>query len=182
METQLSAAAEPDTYKCDRDNCGADATFSYAWEWGEKGYCCSLHATLLQQIAGQISRSVMIVPLQRTRPEPLQRDERTRLKATAFVLEEELTEAKNRGLELYRINGQLRGDVQLMKVRNAEADAQLKDAHAEINRLNNDLQKRELEHGEMALEIDRLKTLVSFSPSERRELGLSDENPTVVDG
>lgn len=154
----------------------------YQWEWGEKGYCCSLHATLLQQIAQQINRSVLIMPLQRTTPEPLQRDERTKLKATALVLEEELTDAKNRGLELYRINGQLRGDVQLMKVRNAEADSQLKDAHAEINRLNNELQKRELEHGEMALEIDRLKTLVSFSPAERRELGLSDENPTVVDG
>lgn len=179
-----TAATEPTVPVCDR--CDASnakpATFHYLWDWGEQGHACSEHATLLQQTAGQLNRNVSIHPLQAAAPAPLQRDERTKLKATALVLEEELEEAKSRGLDLYRVNTQLRGDVQLHKVRATELEAQLKDVRAEVEKLAEEVSKRDLEHGELVLEIERLKTLTAFSPSERRELGLSDEDPTRVDG
>lgn len=175
----LGATVDPEVQKC--GSCDKPAVYGYQWDWGEQGLACAEHAALLQQTATQLSRTVNVFPLQRVNPEPLTRDERTRLKATALVLEEELEEAKSRGLDLYRVNGQLRNDVQLHKVRNTEAEAQLKDAHAEINRLNNELQKRELEHGELVQQLEEAKTLAAFSPSERRELGLGDD-PTVVDG
>lgn len=192
--SQLSEAGQAvgTTPTCDRGEvgapCGAKAVFGYQWDWGEKGHCCAEHATLLQQIGTQISRGVTLHPLHDAAPAPLLRDERTKLKAAALVLEEELEEAKSRGLDLYRINTQLRGDVNLLKVRNAEADAQLKDARAEVELLTEELAKREREAATMALELDRLQSLAAFTAeerteAERRELGLSDDpEGSRVDG
>lgn len=195
--TQLSKAGEAvvTAPTCDRGEagapCGAKAVFAYQWDWGEKGTCCAEHATLLQQIGNTISRGVTLHPLHDPTPAPLQRDERVRLVAANLVVEAELEEAKSRGLELYRINTQLRGDVQLFRVRNQEADAQLADARAEIELLKEELEKRDREASELVLEVERLKTLAAFQPiepreladAERRALGLSDDpGGSTVDG
>lgn len=164
--------------RCDADN-RKPATFHYLWDWGEQGNACSEHAQQLQQTAISLNRNVSLHPLQPSAAAPLERDERTKLKASALVLEEEVNEAKARGLELYRVNTQLRGDVQLLKTRNAEAEAQLRDSRAEIEKLAAEVAKRDAEHGQLVMEIDRLKTLVSFSPSDRRELGLTDDESRV---
>lgn len=169
---------------CDRGEkdapCTAKAVFAYQWDWGEQGQCCAVHAQLLQQVASQINRTINLYPLQPAVPEPLTRDERTKLKAAVLVLQEELDEAKSRGLELYRATGQLQGDVKLLKVRNTEAEAQLRDARAEVAQLHDELEKRDRENAQLVLELDRLRSLESFTAgeraeAERRELGLSDD-------
>lgn len=148
---------------CDRDpKCGESAVYSYMWDWGEKGVCCALHAQLAQQVASQISRGVVLSPLRAPEAEPMQRDERTRLKAHALVVEEELNEAKGRGLELYRANVDLTLQVQTLKVREREMNAQLKDRDARIAHLEGQLSERDAEHAELTEEIGRLRTLEAF--------------------
>jgi hypothetical protein len=174
-----------DKQLCDR--CDASdpkpAVFHYLWDWGEKGMACAEHAQLLQQTATQLNRTISLHPLQLTQAAPLERDERTQLKAKALVIEEELNEAKARGLDLYRANTQLAGDVQLHKVRNAELEAQNKDLRAEVERLRNDVANRDSEAGRLVLENQRLETLAAFMPTERRDLGLSElDLPTTGQG
>lgn len=157
---------------CDRD-CKDFATLAYVWEWGEKGVCCQLHAGLLQQIAGQISRGVQLLPLP-TSPvaAPLTRDERTRLQATALVLNEELEEAKARGLELYRQTNELTRQVQSITVREREARAQLTDRDQKIAALQRAADERDAEHGELVSELERLRTLETlFNAPERHTVG-----------
>jgi hypothetical protein len=167
--------------RCDRGEaaspCGSPATFAYLWEWGEKGTCCAVHAQLLQQIAGQINRQVSIYPLQPAAAPALTRDERTQLWARNKVLEEELEEAKARGLELYRVNGQLVSQNNLATVREREALAQLKDAKSEVLSLRGRLEERDAEHAELVMELERLRTVESLVS------GLTEpaSKPNVVD-
>jgi hypothetical protein len=147
--------------KCDRDNgnCPREAVFSYLWDWGEKGVCCAEHGMLLQQTAGQISRTVQLVPIVPAGPVPMTRDERVQAKAQLLVAQEELEEAKGRGLELYRLNTELSQRNRLLIVRESEAAAQLKDALTTIAELEAKLQRRDVEAGELVTELERLRTL-----------------------
>jgi len=163
VEPTIEAVPPPKAPVCDRDAaCGQPATFSYMWDWGEKGVCCALHAQLAQQIAQQISRGVTLQPMRAPEAEPMQRDERTRLKAHALVVEEELAEAKGRGLDLYRANVDLAQQVQTLKVREREINAQLADRDGRIRHLEGQLEERDAEHAELTEEIGRLRTLEVF--------------------
>ncbi|HEY6723635.1 MAG TPA: hypothetical protein VI197_06360 [Polyangiaceae bacterium] len=187
-----------DAPACDRGEknapCPNKAVFAYQWDWGERGTCCAIHATLLNQVASQIGRGVVMHQLAESAPAPLSRDERTKLKAAALVLEEELEETKTRALELYRVNTQLQGEVRMHKTRNREVTAQLDDAKAEVELLQEEHAKLTREAAAMALELEHYKTLESLQPTERavakqltsgerRALGLEDEpQGAVVDG
>lgn len=160
---------ETEAQTCDRTSaegvvCGEPATQSYSWEWGETGVCCDKHATLLQQIASQVNRTLTLTPLQRA-PQPIGRDERIALKARAMVLEEELEAAKIRGLELYRINTQLAQETRLAKVREEEAGVQLREAEKQVNDLIEQVAKRDAENARLLSELQRLQLLESFQPS-----------------
>ena len=173
VQPSIEALPPPPAPACDRDpNCGQTAVFAYQWDWGEQGVCCALHAMLLQQVASQINRNVSLSPLRPPTAEPLQRDERTRLTAEALVLAEELTEAKARGLDLYRANVQLTQQVQLMKVRERELVAQHKDALQTAVLLRGELDEREAEHVELADEVSRLRTLEAFVKPQEEPPGL----------
>ena len=158
---------------CDRD-CKDFATLAYVWEWGEKGVCCQLHAGLLRQIAGQISRGVQLLPLP-TSPvaAPLTRDERTRLQATALVLNEELEEAEApQYFELYRQTNELTRQVQSITVREREARAQLTDRDQKIAALQRAADERDAEHGELVSELKkRLRTLETLFNAPERTVG-----------
>jgi len=134
----------------------------YSWDWGKQGVCCARHAQLAQQVAGQISRNVLLSPLRPPEAAPMLRDERTQLTAKALVLESELDEAKGRGLELYRANVQLTQQVQTLTIRERELNAQLKDRDARIGHLEGQLEERDTEHAELTEEIGRLRTLEAF--------------------
>jgi hypothetical protein len=147
---------------CDREDCGAPATVSYAWSWGETGVCCAAHQFLMQQTANQIDRTIQFSALLAAGPPPLDRPERIRLKSEIYALEAELGDVKARGLDMYRLNERLTGQVQALTVRGRETEAQLRDASREIERLTCELQKRDAEHGNLTDELDRLRTLAQF--------------------
>lgn len=164
--------------KCDQPGCDADATHSYTWEWGTSGTCCAKHQFTLQQTAQNIGRSIQFAPISPGATPPLQRDERIKLKAEALVLSEELSEAKARGLDLYRQNGLLTQQVQSLTVRNREADAQLKDALAAATAADARVTKLESENAELSNELSRLRVLVELPPVESRTTrGLGPQGP-----
>jgi hypothetical protein len=148
----------PDQALCDRD-CSNAAVYSYVWSWGATGTCCAQHAAVLQQTAVQLERTIQLHPMQHAPQAPMTRDERTKLKATALVVAEELEEAKARGLEFYRMNNQLVRENAALNVREREAKAQLKDRDAELEQLRAKLLERDGEHGELVNEIARLRVL-----------------------
>jgi hypothetical protein len=159
-----ASSTTPEQALCDRGGdgvaCGKPSVFAYLWDWGERGTCCAEHATLLQQIATQINRTVTLHPLLSAPvAAPLTRDERTTLKAAVLVIEEELEEVKSRGLELYRLNNELLKTNNMLTVREREARAQLKDREGEVLHLRGELESRDAEHGELVLEVERLRTL-----------------------
>lgn len=163
--------------------CPNAAALSYLWDWGEKGVCCQQHMMLLQQTSGNLGRGVNFVPLVAAAPAPITRDERARLKGEVYALTEEIEEHKGRGLDLYRENTRLTEQLQALTVRHRETDLQLKDA----KRLNEDLQEkideRDAEHGNLVDELERLRVLTKFSEPKRSELGLGESGETTtVDG
>lgn len=153
---------ENDQKRCDVDGCSEPAVFTYAWDWGQVGQCCAQHLVLLQQKSGQLNRQLMATPLAPSSPPPLERDERCKLVARALVLEEELTEAKLRGLELYRKNGELTQQVQTLTLREREAKAQITDGMRRVAVLEERLEQRDREHAELVHEVERLSTIASF--------------------
>lgn len=159
----------PEKQTCDRTSangvvCGEPATQAYSWEWGETGVCCDKHATLLQQIASQVNRTLTLTPLQRA-PQPVGRDERIALTARALVLEEELEAAKIRGLELYRVNERCVAEMKLAQVRADEARVQLNEAEKQVSKLIEDVALRDAENARLLSELQRLQLLESFQPA-----------------
>lgn len=179
QETPIVANTPEPSAVCDRANadgskCNEAAIFSYVWEWGEKGACCSKHQFLQNQISGQIGRAVQFAPIVPVGPAPITRDERTRLKGEVYALEEELKDVQQRGLEMYRENERLARQAQAATVRGRESELQLKDALADLERAKKDLEARDAEHGALMDELGRLRTLASYIDAETE--------PSRVDG
>lgn len=145
---------------CDQSGTPEPATHSYVWEWGASGTCCASQVPILQQTANNLGRSITFGVITSGATPPLQREERVKLKAEAFVLAEELAEAKARGLDMYRQNTQLTAQVQSLTVRNREAEAQKKDALAARDEMDRRLQGLEAENASLTDELGRLRVLV----------------------
>jgi hypothetical protein len=151
---------------CDQSEGAEPATHSYVWEWGHSGTCCARQVPILQQTANNLGRSITFGVLTSGATPPLQRDERAKLKAEAYVLAEELSEAKARGLDMYRQNTLLTAQVQSLTVRNREADAQRKDAIAARDEMDQRLKVLEAENASMHDELARLRVLVDVSDTQ----------------
>lgn len=93
----------------------------------------------------------------------MERSERTKLKAEALVLEEELSEAKVRGADMFRENVKLSAQVQALTVQKRELEAQIADAEIKINRLEQRLIASDAGRGELAEELQRLRTAEQFN-------------------
>ena len=145
---------------CDQSGTPEPATHSYVWEWGASGTCCAKQVPILQQTANNLGRSITFGVITSGATPPLQREERVKLKAEAFVLHEELAEAKARGLDMYRQNTQLTAQVQSLTVRNREAEAQKKDALAARDEMDRRLHALEAENASLTDELGRLRVLV----------------------
>lgn len=164
----VSTTTETEAKGCDRTGvdgvvCSEKATQAYSWDWGETGVCCDTHAVLLQQIAGQIERKLVLTPLTRA-PQPIGRDERIALTARSLVLQEEVENAKLRGLELYRINQQLAAELRLYKVRAEEAHVQLTEAQKQAAQLLDEVAERDAENARLLADNERLKLLEASLP------------------
>lgn len=148
---------------CDRD-CTKPALYAYQWSWGEKGVCCEQHRFLLQQSAEHLGgATVSFAPLAPTSPAPVSRDERARFAGELYAANAEIEDLKTRGLDLYRENTNLTSQLQSLTVRQRETSAQLDDAKAEAAKLQEQLQKRDAELGQLTDEVSRLRTLAKFS-------------------
>jgi transposase len=145
---------------CDQPLCQEQATHGYTWEWGQSGAVCARHQVLLQQTAQNLGRTITFAPIDPAATPPITRDERVRLKAESLVLAEELTEAKTRGLEMYRQIELLTAQVQSLTVRNREAEAQLKDLANAREKSEARLVELEVENGDLADELGRLRVLL----------------------
>lgn len=139
------------------------ATHSYVWEWGASGTCCAHEVPVLQQTANSLGRSITFALISAAGTPPLQREERVKLKAESFVLAEELSEAKERGLDMYRQNTLLTAQVQALTVRNREAEAQKKDAIAARDEMDQRLAALQSENASLNDELGRLRVLVDVS-------------------
>ena len=157
---------------CDQPECSEPATHSYTWEWGATGTVCAKHQVILQQTAVNLGRAITFSPLSSGATPPLQREERVKLRAEALVLGEELAEAKDRGLDLYRQNTLLTQQVQSLTVRNREAEAQRKDALGASERADQRLRELEAENAHMADELSRLRVLVDMPPVDETQPGV----------
>ena len=148
------------TTMCDQPLCAEQATHAYTWDWGQSGAVCAKHQALLQQTSENLGRKITFSPIDPAATPVLTRDERVKLKAESLVLAEELTEAKARGLDMYRQIELLTAQVQSLTVRNREAEAQLKDL-ANANAKSEERQRRlEAENGDLADELGRLRVLL----------------------
>ena len=94
----------------------------------------------------------------------LQREERVRLRAETLVAQEELGEARARGLELYQQNQNLTRQVQSLTTQLRECEALRKDAVAAADPLRQRLEKTEAELAEAVDELGRLRALVEIPP------------------
>jgi chromosome segregation ATPase len=138
------------------------AIASYVWAWGETGFCSSRYQLELTQIATSLSRTVSFAPIGNAAEIPMERSERTKLKAECLVLEEELTEAKGRAVDLYRENVRLSQQVQAYTVRMHELEAQLRDATLVKDRAETRLLNSDAAQGEMVEELTRLRTIAKY--------------------
>lgn len=152
---------------CDQPLCQEQATHAYTWEWGQSGAVCARHQVLLQQTSVNLGRAITFSPIDPAATPPITRDERVKLKAESLVLAEELSEAKGRGLEMYRQIELLSAQVQSLTVRNREAEAQLKDlANANEKAMARQVEL-EVENGNLADELGRLRVLLPpVAPSQ----------------
>lgn len=179
ISEQPGAPQTSETRTCDRDEgrCGELATNSYLWDWGEQGVCCAKHAVLMQQTSQQINRGVVLAPLQPAVIE-LTRDERVHFRAQILTLEEEIEVTKQRGLDLYRANEKLLGEVRLAERRAEEARVQLVEAEKRVERMNALLAERDAENATLLQEVERARLFQSLQPTQ----GQGGEQGHVVDG
>ncbi len=152
--------APPDVAICDHEGCGAIATHTYTWAWGESGACCSRHQVEKTQLSGTLKRTVTFTVINPGAQPPLQRDQRTRLQAEILVLKEELAESKAAGVSLYEQVKTLSGHVQRLTLLDRESRAQARDAIAMYEESRTNLEERETQLGEAVSEIGRLKAIL----------------------
>lgn len=166
---------------CDQAGCSQPAVFSYLWDWGQQGVCCAHHQLLLQQTSEPLQRKVSFSPLLAPVAAPITRDERSRLKGEVYALTEEIEDLKGRGLDLFRENTRLTTQLQALTVRNRETELQLQDAKRSLESLQQQLDDRDSEHGNLVDEVERLRSIAKFTEPSRSELGLGDGGETRVE-
>lgn len=156
---------------CTVPGCHKPATQSYLWEWGEKGMCCDEHRFLLNQTSGTIARSIQFGLFNPGQSPPVERPERVALITRAVAAEAETEELRGRSLDMYRQNRELASQVQMLTVRDRDAQAQLAFAKEQKSELEKKLGARDAEHGALYDEVVRLRMLIP-----------PPEGPSVIEG
>jgi seryl-tRNA synthetase len=166
---------------CNFKGCSNPASHHYRWEWGEEGNCCATCVQLMQQTAGNLSRTIQFRTLDASAEPPLQRSERTQLIAAKLSAEQELEEVKSRGHKLYQQNVSLAQEVQQHLNRSRTLSDTVASQTGQIEELAAQLSTKETELATQSTELQRLRLLVPFvgDPSER---GLDGEEQSRVDG
>lgn len=138
------------------------AIATYLWPWGETGLCSAKYQLELNQTAGNLSRTILFLPLADAQEAPMERSERTKLKAECLVLEEELSECKLRAVAMYQENVNLTAQVRSYAVNKRELEAQLSDVTIKAGRLEQSLVTAQAAQGEMVEELTQLRTIAKY--------------------
>lgn len=146
--------------RCFVDGCTNTPVASYTWPWGETGLVCATHTVNLRQMEKNLKRQVTITPLQPGEPTPITRDERIASKARIMALEEELDEARSRGMDLYRQHEDLQRKLKVALAQTAAVDAELKSVVEERDDLRRLLGEAQLAAARENDELQQLRALV----------------------
>lgn len=173
--THMQTAAEqtkPNNAKagptmCTQPGCSEPATLTYVWPWGEPGACCAAHRIHVSQKCdalgrGQVSFSTIdpnAVPV-------LTRDERTQLRAQVLSLQDECTEVKARGVELYKSNTDLANEARRHRVRNTDLEARVKDLEATLAETTKARDQARADLADAQTETQRLDLLLRATPQK----------------
>lgn len=147
------------------EHCEQPATYQYVWPWGATGLVCLKHMQLVNQKAEQLQATPTWVALTPGRPEPMTRDERTALYAAKLALEDEVKDAKARGLDLYNSNTQLARECQRLSSRNTYLEAQVVDAKAEVDKAVTERDSLFNELASARMDLDRMKAFLPTPPA-----------------
>jgi hypothetical protein len=139
------------------EHCESPATFEYRWHWGQGGLVCEKHRINVTQKAEQLATVPQWIPLTPGRPDPMTRDERTQMYASVLALEDEVKDAKRRGLDLYNSNTQLANECQRLSSRNTYLEAQIVDAKADVEKVAAERDRLFDELAAARMDLDRIK-------------------------
>lgn len=176
------AAGPPQCEHVDKTSgqrCAEPAVVTALWPWGEAQKVCARHQGLAQQTAENLGRSVSFAPIALPGEPPLERSERARLKGEVYAAEAEISELKQRGLNLYNENVALTRQVQSLSTTLNEAKLQVRDAQGDLRAAQELLEERGAELANAVQELERLRTLARFSdtnppnPEDLHRVGLS---------
>lgn len=156
----LAQPAQAQHALCNVDDCHEPATAGYQWDWGERGFACSRHVFLLRQKAENLQRGVQFTVLDPHATPPLTRDERTRFHAQVLTLEDELRDAKVRGLELYQSNTRIAEEARRLAARNRELEVQFADMHAAMTAAVAQRDAHLADLGDATAELERLRMIL----------------------
>lgn len=144
---------------------GERAVARYRWSWGETGACSFKGQQLLRQQAKNLKQTVDFMPLAQP-PAPLARDERTRLIAEKISAESERDETAARNSKLYQQNTDLMAEVKLLRTRDEEAQAQLKDLKQDLAEASEELTRTAVQNGKLVDELNKANLLLEAGPGE----------------
>jgi chromosome segregation ATPase len=153
-------ATSPMPHLCTVEDCHEPAIAAYRWDWGEEGKCCGQHQFLLRQKAEPLQRGIQFAVLDPNATPALTRDERTQFHAKVLTLEDELRDAKSRGLELYQSNTRIAEEARRLAARNRELEAQMKDAHASIQAVTDERDEYRADLADARTELERLQAIL----------------------
>lgn len=154
--------------QCDQDGCSEPATLAYRWDWGQTGVVCATHGALMQQTSQNLSRGVVVHPIQKAAPAPLTRDERVQLTARALVLEEEVKALQGVGQKLNAKNADLQLQLNSAIVSGRELKAQLGDAAVKLENMQKTEDDLRAENGRLLVELERLRGLETLLDEQTR--------------
>lgn len=150
-----------DVRMCDKDP-SQQAVYSYRFDWGEEGAVCAEQATILQQVAAQTGRNVLLVPLSMEPPPPTL-DERRQYHATQLALQDELEAARARGLELYRSNQAMALEMRAARSRQAELESQIVAHSADVAKLSEALAESNRQNAQLVAELQQVKRVADLA-------------------
>jgi capsule polysaccharide export protein KpsE/RkpR len=147
---------------CFSPDCQNPVFYQFTWGWGVPAACCREHQVHAQQVHDAQERGKLtFAPIDPSAEVvPLARDERTRLIAAQMSAEQEADEVKTRAAGLYNLNTELQGEVRRLRARNQEADLQLADRAADIERLTVERDEALADLHDAQTELERIKMLI----------------------
>lgn len=149
---------------CSDPECTETASVAYIWSWGEQGTACPRHQVIRQQQSEQLSQTITFTPLNAGIQPPIERHERLAYNAQILTLEEELSDCKKRGLEMYQSNQKLLDEGRLQFARNGQLKRDLEAKTAELEGAEQTRDRALADLADARDSLDRLSAFIEEAP------------------